>query len=222
VIQEVASQSRDLLIATALRLEAWALRGAVPGARIARVGMGPQRAQRAAQRLQSDPAAAWAVAGVCGALDPDLAPGDVVIASTLLGPEGRRIDLDAAPLEAAMSRAGLAARIGAIACVAKPVTNDGRAALAARGACAVDMESFWLADAAAHRPVAVLRVVLDGPRHELWRVDLPLRVVTALRRLRAAAPALATWAAEVSAAASDAPASAGVRSSSDRERPALA
>lgn len=216
------SQSRDLLITTALRLEAWALRGAVPGARIARVGMGPQRAQRAAQRLQPDPATAWAVAGVCGALDPELVPGDVVVASALLGPEGRSIELDAAPLAMALSHAGIAARIGVIACVAKPVTGDGRAALAARGACAVDMESFWLADAAGHRPVAVLRVVLDGPRHELWRVDLPARIVTALRRLRAAAPALAVWAADVSAASSDAPARAGVRTSNDRERSALA
>lgn len=218
--EAAASQRRDLLITTALRLEAWALRGAVPGARVQRIGMGPQRAQRAAQRLRSDPGVAWAVAGVCGALDPELAPGDVVVASALGGPEGRRIELDAAPLAAALAHAGIAARIGEVACVAKAVTGAGRAALAARGACAVDMESFWLADAAAGRPIAVLRVVLDGPRHELWRVDLPLRIVTALRRLRAAAPALAVWAADVSV--SDAPARAGVRSSSYCERPALA
>ncbi len=216
------SQRRDLLIATALRLEAWALRGAVPGARVQRIGMGPARAQRAAHGLRSDPAVAWAVAGVCGALDAQLAPGVVVVASALLGPEGRRIDLDAAPLAAALAQAGIPAHTGEIACVAKAATGAGRAALAARGACAVDMESFWLADAAAHRPVAVLRVVLDGPRHELWRPSLPLRIVTALRRLRAAAPALATWAGGVAAAAPDAPASAGVRSSSYRERPALA
>ncbi len=217
-----SSQRPDLLIATALRLESWALRGAVPGARVQRVGMGPRRAQRAASSLHSQPAAAWAVAGVCGALDSELAPGDVVIASALLGPAGRRIELDAAPLARALAQAGIPAHCGTIACVAKPVTGAGRAALSARGACAVDMESFWLADAAGHRPVAVLRVVLDGPRDELWRVDLPLRIVTALRRLRAAAPALAVWAADVSAAASEGPADGRARSFHCRERPALA
>jgi 4-hydroxy-3-methylbut-2-enyl diphosphate reductase len=145
-----------------------------------------------------------AVAGVCGALDPRLAPGAIVIASALLGPEGQRIDLDAAPLASALACAGIEAQVGAIAGVATAVTGPGRAALAARGACAVDMESFWLADAAARRPLAVLRVVLDGPHHELWRPDLPLRLVTALRRLRAAAPALADWADAVSAGAADA------------------
>lgn len=184
--------------------------------------MGPERALRAAHRLRADPALAWAVAGVCGALDPQLAPGDVVVASALLGPEGRRIDLDAAPLAAALAQVGIPAHTGEVACVAKPVTGAGRAALAARGACAVDMESFWWADAAAGRPVAVLRVVLDGPRHELWRVDLPLRIVTALRRLRAAAPALATWAARGAATGSDAAASATGRASNYDERAALA
>ncbi len=207
-----------LWIAAPLRLEAWALRGAVPGARVARTGMGPLRAQRAAQRLRAEPAGALAVAGLCGALDAEFEPGDVVIGSALLGPESRRTALDAAPLAAALARAGIAARVGDIVSVSKPVTNAGRAPFAAHGACAVDMESFWLADAAAGRPFAVLRVVLDGPRHELWRADLPLRFATALRRLRAAAPALAAWAADVLPTASDAPARAATPSSCYRER----
>jgi 4-hydroxy-3-methylbut-2-enyl diphosphate reductase len=206
-----------LWIAAPLGLEAWALRGAVPGARVVRTGMGPLRAQRAAQRLRVEPAGALAVAGLCGALDPELEPGDVVIGSALLGPESRRVALDAAPLAAALARAGIAARVGDIVSVSKPVTNAGRTQYALHGACAVDMESFWLAEAAVGRPFAVLRVVLDGPRHELWRADLPLRVATSLRRLRAAAPALAAWAAEVSPTASDAPARAVTPSSRYRE-----
>jgi 4-hydroxy-3-methylbut-2-enyl diphosphate reductase len=70
-----------------------------------------------------------------------------------------------------------------------------RIALAARGALAADMESTWLAQAAAGRPFAVLRVVLDTPERELSR---PLTTLTggfaAWRALRRAAPALALWA----------------------------
>jgi 4-hydroxy-3-methylbut-2-enyl diphosphate reductase len=200
----VIGERRGLAIATALRVEAWALRGVIPGARVHRVGMGPRRARRAARALRLEAASAVAVAGVCGALDARLGPGAVVVASALLGPEGQRIELEAGPLAAALARAGIEAQVGAIACVARAATGAGRAALAARGARAVDMESFWRADAAAGRPFAVLRVVLDGPQHELWRPDLPRRLVTALRRLRAAAPALADWADAVSAGAADA------------------
>ncbi len=63
------------------------------------------------------------------------------------------------------------------------------------GACAVDMESFWLAPAAAGRPFAVLRAVSDGPRHEFWRPAIVHAGIAALRRLRRAAPVLAEWAA---------------------------
>jgi 4-hydroxy-3-methylbut-2-enyl diphosphate reductase len=71
------------------------------------------------------------------------------------------------------------------------VTGRARAALAATGAVAVDMESAWLAAAAADpdRPLAVVRAVLDGPGRELADPR------PALRALRAAAPVLAEWAA---------------------------
>jgi hypothetical protein len=45
----------------------------------------------------------------------------------------------------------------------------------------------------------VLRAVSDGPRHELWRPAIVTQGIAALRSLRAAAPVLAAWAAEVSA-----------------------
>jgi 4-hydroxy-3-methylbut-2-en-1-yl diphosphate reductase len=70
-----------------------------------------------------------------------------------------------------------------------------RAALAADGALAVDMESAWLAPVAAGSPFAVLRVVLDTPDRGFSR---PLAAlgdgVVAWRALRRAAPALALWA----------------------------
>jgi 4-hydroxy-3-methylbut-2-enyl diphosphate reductase len=204
-----------LWIAAPLRVEALAVRGAVPGAHVVRTGMGPRRTRVAAERLARAPATALAVAGVCGALDERFAPGDVLVASALHGPDGERIPLAAAPLVSALAALGIEAHATPIAGVPTLEAGWRRAELLAAGATAVDMESFWLADAAAARPFAVLRVVLDGPRKELWRPDLPFRLVSVLRRLRAAAPALATWAAEVAGVAPSPYPPAG-------ERPALA
>ncbi len=177
------------------------MRGAAPGVRVVRAGMGPRRAQRTAQRLAREAADAFAVAGVCGALDAHFEPGDLVVASALIDPSGARVAVESAALAAALARAGLRVHVGAIACVARLADGKPRAELARRtGACAVDMESFWLAPAAAGRPFAVLRAVSDGPRHELWRPAIVTQGVAALRSLRAAAPVLAAWAAESSAA----------------------
>lgn len=189
-----------LWIAAPLRVEWLAVRGAVPGARLVRTGMGPRRAVPVAARLRAEPASAIAVAGVCGALDRRWAPGDVLVASALHGLGGERIALDAQPLLAALAAHGIEAQPAAIAGVPTLAAGWQRADLLAGGASAVDMESLWLADAAAGRPFAVLRVVLDGPVKELWRPDLPLRLVSVLRRLRAAAPALGRWAASVAGA----------------------
>jgi 4-hydroxy-3-methylbut-2-enyl diphosphate reductase len=200
-----------LTIAAPLRVEWLAVRGAVPGARVVRTGMGPRRAIAAAGRLRAAPAAALAVAGVCGALDRRHAPGDVLVASALQGPDGERVELAPARVLAALAALGIAAEPAVIAGVPTLEAGWRRAELLAAGASAVDMESFWLAAAAAGRPFAVLRVVLDGPLRELWRPDLPLRLVSVLRRLRAAAPALGAWAAEVAGAAPAPYPPAGVR-----------
>jgi 4-hydroxy-3-methylbut-2-en-1-yl diphosphate reductase len=61
------------------------------------------------------------------------------------------------------------------------------------------MESFWLAPLANECAFAVLRVVSDGPGHELLRPGVVVHGARALRRLRAAAPALAEWAAAAAA-----------------------
>ena len=67
--------------------------------------------------------------------------------------------------------------------------------LADEGVLAVDMESAWLSPAAAGRPFAVVRVVLDTPAREIYR---PLATLVgglrAWRVLRRLAPALAHWA----------------------------
>ena len=193
-----------LRVAAPLAVEAFAVRRGAPGVRVVRTGMGPRRSKRAAAWLASEPADAVAVAGVCGALDPSFEPGDLVVASALLGAGGARIEVDGEALAMAIARIGLRVHRGTIACVAGLADGQPRAELALRtGACAVDMESFWLAPAAAGRPFAVLRAVSDGPRHELWRPAIVTQGIAALRSLRKAAPILVAWAADASGARSE-------------------
>src|SRR5581483_7780886 len=79
----------ELTILAPMRLEARAVRAGAPWARVERTGIGPRRAARVARRHAVPDAAAVLVAGVCGALDDRLAPGDVVLADALLGPAGQ-------------------------------------------------------------------------------------------------------------------------------------
>jgi 4-hydroxy-3-methylbut-2-enyl diphosphate reductase len=184
-----------LVVVAPLWIEARALAPALPGVRIARSGMGPRRAQAATRRLASELAPrALAVAGVCGALDPRLVPGDVVVACELRG-VGAPIVLESAkPLARALEARGITVHLGPILCLARLADGRDRAALAATGAIAVDMESVWLGPLRTRSSFAVLRVVSDGPGHELFRPAILSQGIRALRALRAAAPALITWA----------------------------
>ena len=190
---DLARQS-DLVVAAALRVEARALRRGLPGLRILRTGMGPERARAAAARLLAEAAPAVALAGLCGALDPALAPGALVVASELRGDGGAALHLEPAAICAALERVSLTARVGPLISVDHVVRGAERERLHRGGAIAADMESAWLARAADPRPLAVLRVVLDAPGHELRRLALLRELLRALRRLREAAPALAIWA----------------------------
>jgi 4-hydroxy-3-methylbut-2-enyl diphosphate reductase len=186
-----------LLVWAPLALEAAAVRAGLRGAnaRVERCGAGPARAREAAANHDPASAAALAVAGVCGSLDPELLPGTIVAPASVIGPDGTAHAADAAGLVDALRAHGLDAQTGTLVGADHLVRGDERSALfAATGANAVDMETAWLAGAARGRPFAVLRVVVDSPRHELRSPALLLRGVRALRVLRAAAPALETWA----------------------------
>jgi 4-hydroxy-3-methylbut-2-enyl diphosphate reductase len=188
--------SRDLLVLAPLRIEALALRGALPGAAVLRTGMGRARSERAAAglaRAHPRPRAA-AVAGVCGSLDARLVPGDVIVASELRGAGAPRLLESAKPLARALEARGFAVHIGPIHSADHLVPARERAELVASGALAVDMESAWLASLADAIPFAVLRVVSDGPGHGLFSPRIVPNGIRALRKLRAAAPALADWA----------------------------
>ena len=85
--------------------------------------------------------------------------------------------------------------VGPILCLERLADGRDRAALAATGAIAVDMESAWLAPLRARSSFAVLRVVSDGPGHELFRPSHRRRTDFArCAHFAPRAPALITWA----------------------------
>jgi 4-hydroxy-3-methylbut-2-enyl diphosphate reductase len=194
-MSERASEAgRRLLIAAPLRIEARALRRGASDARVVRTGMGPERSRRAVPRLRADPAERVVVAGFCGALDATLEPGQVVVASELRGTARQRLEVPPG-LVAALERQGLEVRVASLASVPRVTRGGDRLALRASGAQAVDMESAWLAACAVGRPFAVVRVVLDGPRHELLRPLFARSLLRAARSLRSVGRALDLWAA---------------------------
>jgi 4-hydroxy-3-methylbut-2-en-1-yl diphosphate reductase len=157
--------------------------------------MGPRRA-RAAARLthHAEPRSAL-IAGVCGALDPQLEPGDVVLASELRTEFKTLPCPDPTILAGVLRRGGLRVHVGPIVSSTGLVFGERRRELALAGALAVDMESAWLADDARAQPLTTLRVVLDTPRYEFHN---PARAAIAARRayraLREASSLLEGWA----------------------------
>jgi 4-hydroxy-3-methylbut-2-enyl diphosphate reductase len=193
-----------LVVLAPLSIEARAIRSALPGALVIQTGMGRKRSTRAALGGLPKPtdevlanAGAVAVAGFCGALDPTLRPGDVVVATEIHGPEGITPCHSAGILAATLADIGVEARLGPMVSTDHVVAGSERRRLVEQtGAIAVDMESAWLAVAAGDRPLAVLRVVVDTPGRELKSSPLATARggVRAYRSLVKAAPALAPWA----------------------------
>lgn len=196
-----------LLACAPLRIEARAIRRGLAGvigdgtAEVTRTGFGPRRAARRGRELARQPFRTLVVAGVGGALDPALRPGEIVVATEVRGQGAGGASVavttcPSAPLIAGeLRRAGLAARTGPVVTTARLVRGPGRARLAAGGALLADMESAPLAAAAEGRPVAVLRAVSDTADRPLLHPATVPGGVAALRALRRAAPALQQWAA---------------------------
>ena len=186
--------SESLVVAAPLGVEACALRLGAPGIRVLRTGAGRRRARRAAKVIAGDPATRVAIAGVCGALDSELELGDVVVVSELIDPDGAKRETETDALVEALEALGVRTRVGALVSQDHLVHGEERARLRETGAIAVDMESAWLAQGAGERPLATLRVVVDGPDRELLRPGLVRDGWRALKVLRRAAPALERWA----------------------------
>jgi 4-hydroxy-3-methylbut-2-enyl diphosphate reductase len=184
----------SLLVLAPLGAEAAAL-GRERGWKVIRTGMGRSRARIAAARAAAVDAPGVAIVGVCGAAAPGLAAGDVIVATEVRDPDGRRVELAAGALLAAgLRRAGLRVHLGPIASVDHIAGRSERAALGAAGALGVDMESAWLAAAAHGRPLAVVRVVVDAAGRDVRDPRTVVAGVRALRSLRRVRGPLAAWA----------------------------
>jgi 4-hydroxy-3-methylbut-2-enyl diphosphate reductase len=142
---------------------------------------------------------ATVVTGVAGGLGPGLTAGQLVVAHSIMAPDGTVVAVDeevAAGLAGALRAAGLPVRLGPIATSATLVRGAAaRSALAAAtGAIAVDLESSVLAAGAWPGPFAVVRAIADRPGAELVSPATVLGGIAALRSLCRAAPAAALWA----------------------------
>jgi 4-hydroxy-3-methylbut-2-enyl diphosphate reductase len=188
-----------LVVAAPLRIEAALIASAARSASVRKTGMGPARAKAAAGTLGRDRAGRLLVVGFCGGLDAESRPGEVIIPEQVYaaGDDGHtaepaRCDL-AGELVSHLAGRGMKLRSGPIVCVSKIATGERRAQLLHGGAIAVDMESVWLAAGARARPFGVVRVVLDSPSHELFRLQSVPAALRALGALRRVAAALHEW-----------------------------
>ncbi len=189
-----------LVIVAPMSVEAAIVGWRAPGATVRRSGMGPAKAKAAAGELARASSGAMLVLGFCGGLDASSVPGEVIVADELYaaadeGHEEARYRVRHAPeLLARVTGLGLKVRSGPIVCTSKIIVGERRAQLHEHGAIAVDMESVWLAQAAAkQRPFGVVRVVLDSPEHELMRLGALAGAFRAARALRRVARALHDW-----------------------------
>lgn len=158
--------------------------GCVPwrGGWVTLSGIGPARAEAAAERLIAcgiDRIENW---GVAGALDANLVPGDIVVPECVRdAPAATAYPTDAAGAERLLAAlpANLHVHRGTLWSAAAPVaTMAAKQALAARtGAIAVDMEAASIAAVAARAglPLVVVKAICDPLAREL-----PAGLITAM------------------------------------------
>ena len=159
--RDSSDPGRPATVLAAMRLEKLAL-----GGRVVRIGMGHRRATAAAEGLAASlaPGAPVVLAGISGGLDPGLRPGELVVATSVRGPDGDETPLpagDAAAVAGALRAGGRSVHLGPVVSSRTLVHGERRAELARSGALAVDMESAWVAAALAATRLVIVRVVAD-------------------------------------------------------------
>lgn len=142
---------------------------------VAVAGIGHERARAAARTLVERGAVALVSWGVAGGLQPGLLPGSLLLPGLVLGAEGGRFETDggwAARLAQAVGVGARGAPSRAPLLQARHVVRtsaEKRAAFEASGACAVDMESAAVAEAARADglPFLAVRAVSDAAEDDL-------------------------------------------------------
>jgi adenosylhomocysteine nucleosidase len=166
----------------ALAIECASLRRASPRAPawlVVQSGPGSARAAAAAARAIEAGAQLLVSWGLAGGLEPSLTPGTLVLPRRVVAPQGESFAADSAWHERLLAlRDEVAIHRGDL--LTSPIALESpqakRAAAAATGAVAVDMESAAIAAAATRAgiPFVALRVVVDGvddslpPHAEQW------------------------------------------------------
>jgi 4-hydroxy-3-methylbut-2-en-1-yl diphosphate reductase len=176
-----------------MKIEARALRRAGGPSELRVTGMGPKAAARARAEIEGL-VGPLAVTGFCGAVRPDIKPGEVVVATEVHGPDGVVALPSAQALAQAFHACGMTTHSGPILSLDHVVRGDERTRLAAAGYVAVDMESYWLLADLGGRPACVCRVVLDAPAHGVIRGGARGDWLRAYRTLKLIRPVLETWA----------------------------
>ena len=171
----------DLAVLTAVQVEAEAIGGGV-----LLTGVGMEQAGTTGARVRGSLAIGTPVAlsGIAHRLDPDLAPGALVVATELRATDGSPPrPLPAAALVANdLQRLGLHVRTGPLVSASSPLSVEEAESLAADGAIAWDMESAWLARQLPDHPIAVVRTIVETGRS--GTTDAPLRGLGSLLGVR--------------------------------------
>lgn len=179
------------VVCAALGMEARAVRRGLVRTPVVVVGYRARHADRL-----PDACAALVVVGFGGALDERLRPGDVLVADEIRGSgPGEDPVACGAPrlLAEELIKDGLSVQVGPLVTTDHVVRGRERAIWAAQGARVADMESAVVAARAGNRPVAAVRVVVDGPRHPLLHPGMIGRGLAARRILARTGPALERW-----------------------------
>jgi len=141
------------------------------------------------------------ITGVAGALSPEVAPGDLVVASEVRDARDGTVTPcpAAALLVGALRRAGHTVHHGPVVTTERVVDDPlERARLAAPvegapGALAVDTESALLLPGVPEGQAVVVRAIVDTPEQRLFSLGTAPRGIKALVSLRKAAPVLEEW-----------------------------
>ncbi|HEU5230317.1 MAG TPA: hypothetical protein VFU49_21035 [Ktedonobacteraceae bacterium] len=156
------SALRDVEILAPTFLEYWAVRCMLPSARVSWVGVRLARWQAPYQST------GVIVCGLAGALASGLAPGTVLIPDRVGLADGRIMRCDPAFVQALVTAASilrLRPETGPLLTAQALMVGVSRHDWARRGFIAADMETGLLAER--NLRVATIRVVLDGPEHDI-------------------------------------------------------